>query len=55
MKMKFDFLREVYCGTESVWSNGYFVSTVGVNDKIISRYVLMQGKEDAGQAQLELE
>jgi len=31
-----------------------FVSTVGVNESIIKRYVENQGKEDSGQAQLVL-
>lgn len=54
MKKKFKFLEKIYWGTGSVWSKGYFVSTVGVNDKVISRYVAMQGEEDVGQAELEL-
>ncbi len=54
IRNKFDFLGEVYWGTGSVWSKGYFVSTVGVNDRVISRYVRMQGREDAGQAELEV-
>ena len=54
MKKKFSFLKEVYWGTESIWSKGFFVSTVGINEKIISNYVRMQGKEDSGQAKLEL-
>ena len=28
MKQKFEFLKEVYCRTDAVWSEGYFVSTV---------------------------
>ena len=54
MKKKFPFLREVYWGTESIWSGGYFVSTVGANEEIIRRYIELQGREDAGQAKLEL-
>ena len=54
IKAKYDFLKEVYWGTESIWSPGYFVSTVGINEEIIRRYVEMQGKEDKGQAELEL-
>ena len=53
MKKKFPFLREVYWGTESIWSGGYFVSTVGVNEDVIRRYIEMQGREDVGQAKLE--
>ncbi|MFQ5954470.1 MAG: hypothetical protein ACE5JZ_05335, partial [Kiloniellales bacterium] len=37
-----------------ILAKGYFVSTVGINEKIIRRYVQKQGEEDAGQAQLEL-
>ena len=54
LKAKYDFLKEVYWGTESIWSPGYFVSTVGINEKTIQNYVKMQGKEDSGQAELEV-
>ena len=50
---KFAFLKQVYWDGEGIWSTGYFVSTVGVNEAIIRRYVEMQGQEDAGQAELE--
>ena len=53
LKEKFAFLKEVYWGTENIWSTGFFVSTVGINEEIIRKYVAMQGKEDAGQAKLE--
>ena len=54
LRTKFDFLKEVYWGTGSIWSTGYFVSTVGLNEKVIRHYIQMQGKEDSGQATLEL-
>ena len=54
MKEKFEFLEKVYWRTDSVWSRGFFVSTVGINEEVIRRYVQMQGEEDSGQAQLEL-
>ena len=47
------FLDKVYWDKGGIWSKGFFVSTVGINEEIIKRYVRMQGKEDAGQAQLE--
>ena len=50
---RFAFLAKVYWDREGIWSTGYFVSTVGVNEAIIRRYVEMQGQEDAGQAELE--
>jgi len=54
MRKKYDFLKNVYWGTESIWSKGYFVSTVGINEQIIRKYIEHQGKEDSGQAKLEL-
>lgn len=53
LKQKFPFLKQVYWGTDSVWSEGYFVSTVGINESIIQKYIENQGKKDAGQAELE--
>jgi len=50
---RFAFLAKVYWDREGIWSTGYFVSTVGINEAIIRRYVEMQGQEDAGQAELE--
>ena len=54
LKQKFPFLKEVYWGTEAIWSEGYFVSTVGINDKIVQAYIENQGKKDAGQTPFEL-
>ena len=54
LKKKFPFLKKVYYGTDGIWSEGYFVSTVGINEQIIKRYIEAQGEEDAGQAKLEL-
>lgn len=49
MKPKFEFLRQLYWGTDGIWSDGYFVSTLGVNEETIKQYVQNQGKEDTGQ------
>ena len=54
MKAEFPFLKQVYWGTDSVWSAGYFVSTVGINESIIKRYIDNQGKTDSGQSNLRL-
>jgi len=54
LKQKFPFLKQVYWGTEAVWSEGYFVSTVGIGESIIKRYIENQGKQETGQAKLEL-
>jgi putative transposase len=54
MREKFPFLNKVYWGSDGIWSIGYFISTVGVNESVIRRYIEQQGQEDSGQAQLEL-
>jgi len=55
LKKKFgQFLEKVYWDNKGIWSKGFFVSTVGINEEIIKRYVKYQGKEDVGQAELEL-
>jgi len=55
LKQKFTFLKSIYWGTEAIWSQGYFVSTVGINEKIIQEYILSQGKKDSGQIRLGFE
>ena len=53
MRRKFPFLDKVYWGQGGIWSRGYFVSTVGIDEATIKKYIEMQGKEDSGQALLE--
>lgn len=54
LKKKFEYMRKAYWGVDGIWSDGYFVSTIGVNEEIIKNYIEQQGKEDSGQAQLVL-
>ena len=54
LKKKFEYMRKAYWGVDGIWSDGYFVSTVGLNEDIIKRYIQRQGEEDRGQAQLVL-
>ena len=54
MKKKFDYMRKAYWGADGIWSDGYFVSTVGIDEGVIKRYIENQGKEDSGQAKLDL-
>ncbi len=49
IKTKFPFLKNLYYGTDGIWSDGYFISTVGVDEETIKRYIENQGKEDVGQ------
>src|SRR4030042_1126405 len=54
LKRKFPFLKKVYWGTDAIWSEGYFASTVGVNEAVIEAYIEAQGKKDAGQTKFDL-
>ena len=49
IKQKFPILKKYYWGTDSFWSTGYFVSTVGITTEIIKRYIEKQGSLDTGQ------
>ncbi|KJJ85461.1 transposase IS200 like family protein, partial [Candidatus Omnitrophus magneticus] len=53
MSKKFRFLKEVYWDNEGIWSKGFFVSTVGIDEAIICRYIQSQEKEDTGQTKFE--
>lgn len=46
IRKKFKFLDKVYFGSDGIWSEGYFVSTVGADEADIKRYIENQGKED---------
>ncbi len=52
LRKKFDWLSEAYWKENIVWSHGYFVSTIGVNERIIRNYIKWQGNRDSGQMQL---
>jgi putative transposase len=43
-------MRKAYWGVDGIWSDGYFVSTVGLNEEMIRKYIEKQGHEDRGQA-----
>ena len=49
LKKKFPSLKQVYWGTDSIWSEGYFVTTVGKDLNMIQKYIENQGKKDSGQ------
>ena len=54
MREKFAWLEKVYWKERVVWSPGYFVSTVGLDEKQITEYVRWQEGQDSGQAKLDL-
>ena len=49
LKQRFKFIREMYLDG-SIWSVGYFVSTIGLNEETIKRYIAHQGRKDLGTA-----
>ena len=53
LKKKFAFLKKIYWDKKGIWGKGYFVSTVGINEEVIRRYVQSQEEEETGQAKLE--
>ena len=55
MKDKFEYLQEIYYGDDGIWSDGYMVSTIGINEQTIQKYIERQGREDSGQTLFALE
>lgn len=54
LREQFEFLKYVFYGRGGIWSVGYFVSTVGLDESKILAYVKYQEREDFGQAKLDL-
>ena len=54
MRKSFPWLSKVYWKENIVWSAGYFVSSIGIDEETIRRYVKLQGQRDSGQLLLEL-
>ena len=54
LRLKFEWLKKVYWREKGVvWSPGYFISTVGIDEETIIKYVKWQEEMDLGQAKLE--
>jgi len=47
LKKKFKFIRDMYLDG-SIWSVGYYVSSIGLNETAIKRYIQYQEKKDKG-------
>ena len=54
MRKFFPRLSKVYWNETIVWSPGYFVSSVGIDEQTIRNYVEHQGRQDSGQLRQEL-
>ena len=46
LKREFKFIKKMYLDKASIWSVGYFSSTVGLNEETIRKYVRSQGRRD---------
>ena len=54
LRKKFKWLEKVYWKENVVWSTGYFVSTIGIDEDKVLKYVKWQESQDSGQAKLVL-
>jgi putative transposase len=46
LRKRFKFIREMYIGKDGIWSVGYFVSSIGLNEAQIKKYIEWQGKKE---------
>ena len=53
VRKEVEWLDKLYYDTPSLWSVGYFVSTIGIEEKIIQNYVKYQQKQDSGQTKFD--
>ena len=54
IRQRFPWVKKVYWRNE-FWSEGFFSSTVGIDEAVIQRYVEFQEKVDTGQLKLQLD
>ena len=54
LRKAFPWLAKVYWNENIVWSPGYFISSVGVDEETIKEYVKHQGLQDSGQLRVKL-
>lgn len=48
LRKRFQYLDHIYYGFDGIWSPGYFVSTIGLDEEKIRKYIEMQGQDDVG-------
>jgi len=54
IRQRFPWVKKLYWRNE-FWSDGFFSSTVGIDEAVIKRYVEFQEKVDKGQLKLQLD
>jgi len=51
IQKKFKFIKEMYLDKDGIWAVGYFVSSVGLNEETVKKYIEWQGKKEKPQKQ----
>lgn len=46
LRKRFKFIRDIYLDKDGIWSVGYFVSSIGLNEQQIKKYIDYQGKKE---------
>ena len=49
LKKQFKFIKDMYLEKDGIWSVGYFVSSVGLDEATIKRYIQYQGRKEKPQ------
>lgn len=49
IRKKFKFIRDMYIGKDGIWSVGYFVSSLGLNEEQVKQYIERQGRKEKPQ------
>ena len=49
LRKKFKFIDKIYLEKDGIWSVGYFVSSIGMNEERIKKYIQHQGKQEKPQ------
>jgi putative transposase len=49
IKKKFKFIKDMYFEKDGIWSTGYFVSSIGLNEAQVRKYIEWQGKKEEPQ------
>jgi len=49
IKKRFKFIRKMYIEKDGIWSVGYFVSSIGIDEERIKNYIKWQGKKERPQ------
>jgi putative transposase len=46
LRKRYKFIRDMYLGKDGIWSVGYFVSSIGLNEGQIKKYIEWQGRKE---------